>query len=84
MTFREIRVTAVLAVLAIAAGCATVKVEPVEVKPIHLTLDVNIRVQDELADAFAFEDEVLEESASDSTETDPSAPDEGADDSTNP
>lgn len=36
------------------AGC--VKVEPIEVKPIHIVLDVNIRVDRELDQFFAFED----------------------------
>ena len=31
------------------AGCATVKVEPIEVKPIHITVDVNVKVDREVA-----------------------------------
>lgn len=30
-------------------GCATVKVEPIEVKPIHITVDVNVKVDREVA-----------------------------------
>ncbi len=30
------------------AGCATVKVEPIEVKPIHVTVDVNVKVDREV------------------------------------
>ena len=46
--------TAVL-VAACVAGCATrheVQVKPVEVKPIHITIDVNIRVDKALDDFF--------------------------------
>ena len=39
------------AVLAFA-GCATVKVEPIEVKPIHITVDVNVKVEKALDDFF--------------------------------
>jgi hypothetical protein len=34
------------------AGCATVKVEPIEVKPIHITVDVNVKVDKALDDFF--------------------------------
>ncbi len=47
---------AVLALLWLAAaGCATqhkVEVAPVEVKPIHITIDVNIKVDRALDDFF--------------------------------
>lgn len=41
-----------------SASCTrhTVEVEPVEVKPIHVTMDVNIKVQRELDNFFDFED----------------------------
>ena len=32
-----------------------VKIEPIEVKPIHLTMDVNLKIQRELDDFFDFE-----------------------------
>ena len=37
-----------------AAGCTqhNVKVEPVEVKPIHITIDVNVKVDRALDDYF--------------------------------
>lgn len=52
--------------LAIALGCAAlscfgthkVKVEPVEVKPIHMTIDINVKVDRELDEFFDFEDEL--------------------------
>ena len=60
----------VLAILLLAAafllpGCNTthtVKVEPVEVNvsPIHMTLDVNIKVDKQLDDFFDFEDDFEE------------------------
>ena len=34
------------------AGCISVKTEPIEVKPIHITIDVNVRVQKDLEDFF--------------------------------
>ncbi|EMS80622.1 YnbE-like lipoprotein [Desulfotignum phosphitoxidans DSM 13687] len=50
------------------SGCQTrheVDVKPVEVKPIHITIDVNIKVQKALDDFFsdidAQEDEIMEE-----------------------
>lgn len=35
----------------------TVKIEPIEIKPIHITMDINVKVQTQLAEDFAFEDE---------------------------
>jgi hypothetical protein len=34
-----------------------VDVRPIEVKPIHITVDVNVRVDHELDNFFAFEDQ---------------------------
>lgn len=39
-------------------GCARVSVEPIEIKPIHITMDINIKIQKQLADDFAFQDEI--------------------------
>lgn len=41
-------------VMALASGCIRVRSDPVEVeiKPIHVTVDVNLRVQRELDDVF--------------------------------
>lgn len=36
----------------ILGGCLTVKTEPIEVKPIHITLDVNVKVDRALDDFF--------------------------------
>ena len=41
------------------AGCTRheVEVKPIKVEPIHITVDINIRLQRELENLFAFEDE---------------------------
>ena len=38
------------------AGCAHVKVDPIEVKPIHIVHDINIRVDRQLDEFFAFQE----------------------------
>jgi hypothetical protein len=38
------------------ASCARVTVDPIEVKPIYITMDVNIKVDRQLDNFFAFED----------------------------
>ena len=43
------------AALLVLPSCARVTVEPIEVKPIHITMDINIKIQRELAKAFDFE-----------------------------
>lgn len=51
----------------LAASCARVHVDPVEVKPIHIVLDVNIRVDHALEQFFAFESEARESSTQPAT-----------------
>ena len=48
---------AVLAVAAIGSACIQHSVEskPIEIKPIHITMDINLRVQRELDEFFDFE-----------------------------
>ena len=43
--------------LAAAGGCVqhSVRSEPIEIKPIHITMDINLRVQRELDEFFDFE-----------------------------
>jgi hypothetical protein len=41
-----------LAAPLVLCGCLTVKTEPIEVKPIHITLDVNVKVDRALDDFF--------------------------------
>ena len=50
-------ILAVAASLPLFAGCAHVKVDPIEVKEIHIVHDVNIRVDKQLDDFFAFQDQ---------------------------
>jgi hypothetical protein len=58
MTARALRVARLLPFAALAAGCITHNVEskPIEIKPIHITMDINLRVQKELENFFDFED----------------------------
>ena len=52
-------------------GCTTrhrVEVAPVEVKPIHITIDVNIRIDRALDDFFGDIDKAMEKSAEKETE----------------
>ena len=62
---RQLLLTTVAPLIAtIAASCARldtkseVDVKPIEVKPIHITIDVNVRVDRELDQFFSFEEEV--------------------------
>ncbi len=36
--------------------CARLRVEPIEIKPIHITMDINIKIQKQLDEDLAFED----------------------------
>ena len=36
----------------VLAGCLSVKTDPIEVKPIHITVDVNVKVDKALKDFF--------------------------------
>lgn len=48
--------------MTLALACsANVKVEPVEVKPIKMTIDVNIKVDRQLDEFFDFEEETRPE-----------------------
>ncbi len=55
----------------LASGCTSHKVEvaPVEVKPIHITIDVNVKVDKALDDFFGDVDSAEEDIESDSTTT---------------
>jgi len=47
---------ALAAMLLLQSACSTrheVQMAPVEVKPIHITIDVNVRVQKDLEDFFS-------------------------------
>ena len=46
---------AVVAVLSVTHGCSVkhdVKVEPIEIKPIHITMDINVKVDREVEAFF--------------------------------
>jgi len=51
MTNRLFPLLSALLVLA-GGGCVSVKTEPIEVKPIHITVDVNVKVDRALDDFF--------------------------------
>ncbi len=53
---RELWGTGTLGLLMTFAGCGSVTVKH-EVEPIYITVDINVRVQQELDDFFDFEDE---------------------------
>lgn len=40
------------AALPLLTGCLNIKTEPIEVKPIHITVDVNVKVEKALDDFF--------------------------------
>ena len=51
----RIPLIALTAMLLLQSACSTrheVQMAPVEVKPIHITIDVNVRVQKDLEDFF--------------------------------
>jgi hypothetical protein len=41
-----------LALALLTGGCLNIKTEPIEVKPIHITVDVNVKVEKALDDFF--------------------------------
>ncbi len=58
-----LRIAAAAVLLSGLLACQTkhdVKVEPVEVKPIHITIDVNVRVEKALDDFFSDIDQAAE------------------------
>ncbi len=64
---RNLSFIALFFIIFICTGCQSsheVEVKPVEIKPIHITIDVNIRVEKALDDFFddleAAEDEIKE------------------------
>ncbi len=44
--------------LLLLPSCARVKVDPIEVKPIHIVHDINIRVDRQLDEFFAFQEKM--------------------------
>ncbi len=58
---------AALAAAALACGCQPTVVVQHKVDPIYITIDINLKVDQELDEFFAFEEE-LEDEATDETE----------------
>jgi len=52
MTIARLSLFAFLLPLLLLSGCLNVKTEPIEVKPIHITVDVNVKVDRALDDFF--------------------------------
>ena len=46
------RLLSLAALPLVLAGCLNVKTAPIEVKPIHITVDVNVKVEKALDDFF--------------------------------
>jgi len=65
--------SAVLALASAAwlAGCVSVRTEPIEVKPIHITVDVNVKVERALEDFFGDLDAQSKTLAAPKSETKP-------------
>jgi len=72
---RRIRLALAVAAGAVAllgaAGCVSVKTAPIEVKPIHITVDVNVKVDKELDDFFGDVDKKSTTLATPTTEAKP-------------
>jgi len=67
MVTKIITITAAGAVLLILSCSHAVEVKPVEVKPIHITIDVNVKIDkalDDFFDEIDEADEALEEKSS--------------------
>ena len=58
-TRRAVPVVAVIALILIIGpvACTRVTVDPIEVKPIHIVHDINIRVDRQLDEFFAFQEQ---------------------------
>ena len=72
-----LRAALLLPFTALAAGCITHNVEskPIEIKPIHITMDINLKVQRELDQFFDFEETMGEPEQASSPKS--SGPEEG-------
>lgn len=44
-----------VALLLAGPGCARIEVAPIEVKPIHITMDINLRIDRSLDEFFSFQ-----------------------------
>ena len=57
------------AMLILIAGCAHVKVDPIQVQTIHIVHDVNVNVDKALEDFFAFQEQQAAASTRPSTQS---------------
>jgi len=48
----KLRLGCAAALVPLLVGCVHVKTDPIEVKPIHITVDVNVKVERALEDFF--------------------------------
>jgi hypothetical protein len=55
---RSLATSAAAAAALLPVGCARVRVDPIEVKTIHIVHDINIRVDRQLDDFFAFQEKM--------------------------
>ena len=51
-------ISAVCLMVGLSAGCMRFRVDPIKVEPIHITMDINIKVDKQLDNFFAFEEEL--------------------------
>ena len=58
MTRHVFLILALAAAATLLPACAHVKVDPIEVKPIHIVHDINIRVDRQLDEFFAFQEKM--------------------------
>lgn len=61
--YRFIALAAAAAAPLVCASCARVRVDPIEVKTIHIVHDVNIRVDKQLDEFFAFQEQAATQPA---------------------
>ena len=55
-----LRAASVAGLAALLCGCnPRVRVDPIVVEPIHVTMDINVRLDERLDRFFAFEEEIL-------------------------
>lgn len=83
MNWRRLKIKLLPAVLlsipgigAVACTSHHIDVNPIEIRPIRITVDVNVKVQRELDDFFDFEEDTGDRAPDATTETQPS-PQEG-------
>lgn len=53
---KQIWTGTIVAVMAMGVGCARIEVAPIEVKPIHITMDINLKVDRSLDEFFSYQD----------------------------